>query len=181
MFRTNPSYVFVIASYNNEANVDMNISSVAKQLYKNWRIIYVNDASTDDTSDNLQKVIQKYKISHKITIIENEKNMKQAYSKYIAYQLVQDDEIVCILDGDDWLRSVHVLSILNQYYSQGRYHIVTSRFDIYENNKLNKIECHKYSKDVILNKHYRYANYSFGHLKTGLGIYFKSIPMKCLK
>ena len=73
MFRTNPNYVFVIASYNNEANVDMNISSVAKQLYKNWRIIYINDASTDETSDNLQKVIQKYKISDKITIIENEK------------------------------------------------------------------------------------------------------------
>ena len=99
--------------------------------------------------------------------------MKQAYSKYNAYQLVQDDEVVCILDGDDWLRSVHVLSILNQYYSQGRYHIVTSRFDIYENNKLNETGYRKYSKDVILNKHYRYANYSFGHLKTGLGIYFK--------
>lgn len=73
MFSINPNYVFVIASYNNEANVDMNISTVAKQLYKNWRIIYVNDASTDETSDNLQKVIQKYKISDKITIIENEK------------------------------------------------------------------------------------------------------------
>ena len=181
MFRINPSYVFVIASYNNEANVDMNISSVAKQLYKNWRIIYINDASTDDTSNNLQKVVQKYKISDKITIIENEKNMKQAYSKYIAYQLVQDDEVVCILDGDDWLRSVHVLSILNKYYSQGRYHIVTSKFDIYENNKLNETGHRKYSKDIASNKHYRYANYSFGHLKTGLGIYFKSIPIKCLK
>ena len=61
MNRINPNYVFVIASYNNEANVDMNISSVARQLYKNWRIIYVNDASTDDTADNLQKSCTKIK------------------------------------------------------------------------------------------------------------------------
>ena len=61
MFRVNPSYVFVIASYNNEANVDMNISSVARQLYKNWRIIYINDASTDNTSNNLQKLYKNTK------------------------------------------------------------------------------------------------------------------------
>ena len=177
----NPNYVFIIASYNNEKNVELNISSVALQLYKNWRIIYINDFSTDKTSEILNKMVVKHNIAKKIHIIENKKNMKQAYSKYIGYQLVEDNEIVCILDGDDWLKNDRVLLHLNQYYNQEKYHIVTSNFSIYEDGKIKKNYNRKYNNDVIKYKHFRYSSYSFCHLKSGLGIYFKSIPEKYFK
>ena len=34
--------------------------------------------------------------------------MKQAYSRYIAFKLCDDDEICCLLDGDDWLYDENV-------------------------------------------------------------------------
>lgn len=170
-------YVFVIASYNNESNIYKNITSIVMQKYKNWRIIYINDASTDNTSQKLNELIHKYNISEKVHYIENKTNMKQAFSKYTAYQMVGDNEIVCVLDGDDWLKHDKVLNILNQYYENDKYHIVTSNFDIYENDKLYKnYTKKKYNNYVISQTQFRYVNYSFGHLKTGLGIYFKSIP-----
>jgi glycosyltransferase involved in cell wall biosynthesis len=170
-------YVFVIASYNNETNVYKNISSIVLQKYTNWRIIYINDASTDKTAQKLNELIQQYNISQKVRYIENETNMKQAYSKYKAYQMVGDNEVVCILDGDDWLKHDRVLNVLNQYYENEKYHIVTSNFDIYENNKTYQTgRSIKYFDNVLSEKQCRYANYSFGHLKTGLGVYFKSIP-----
>ena len=101
------------------------------QKYKKWRIIYINDASTDNTSQKLNELIHKYNISEKVHYIENKTNMKQAFSKYTAYQMVGDNEIVCVLDGDDWLKHDKVLNILNQYYENDKYHIVTSNFDIY--------------------------------------------------
>ena len=30
-------------------------------------------------------------------------NMKQAYNRFHAYKLCNDYEIICFLDGDDWL------------------------------------------------------------------------------
>ena len=110
-------------------------------------------------------MVLKYNIAEKIHIIENKKNMKQAYSKYIGYQLVEDNEIVCILDGDDWLKNDRVLLHLNQYYNQEKYHIVTSNFSLYEDGKIKKNYNRKYNNDIIKNKHFRYSSYLFCHLK----------------
>ncbi len=169
-------YVFVIASYNNETNIYKNITSIVMQKYTNWRIIYINDASTDKTSQKLNELIQQYKIYQKVHYIENKTNMKQAFSKFKAYQMVDDNEVVCILDGDDWLKHERVLNILNKYYENDKYHIVTSKFEIYDNNKIYQNCTSKYNEYIINQKQFRYVNYSFQHLKTGLGIYFKSIP-----
>lgn len=44
------SFVFIIASYNNSKWYLNNLNSIKKQTYKKWRIIYVDDCSTDDTN-----------------------------------------------------------------------------------------------------------------------------------
>ena len=43
--------VIVIASYNNERWVEENLKSVFMQDYSNYRVIYIDDASTDGTAD----------------------------------------------------------------------------------------------------------------------------------
>ena len=42
--------------------------------------------------------------------------MKQAYNRYIAYKYCYDDDIICFLDGDDWLFDNNVLSNLHKEY-----------------------------------------------------------------
>ena len=73
-----------------------NISSIVNQTYKKWRIIYVNDASTDNTDMVFKRLIKQYGIENKVKYIVNDRNMKQAYSKYHTYQMTKDNEIVCI-------------------------------------------------------------------------------------
>ena len=85
------------------------IESGLKQTYKNWRIVYVDDCSTDNTYNLVKDYIKNKKIEKKVTLIRNKTNMKQAYSRYIAFKECHDDEICCLLDGDDWL-----LKILNK-------------------------------------------------------------------
>jgi GR25 family glycosyltransferase involved in LPS biosynthesis len=52
----NNNFVFIIPSYNNEKWVDKNIISVITQLYPLWRIIYIDDNSSDSTNKLVKKL-----------------------------------------------------------------------------------------------------------------------------
>lgn len=164
-------FCFVIASYNNEKNIANNLNSIIQQTYKNWRVIYVNDCSTDKTSELFHEIKDKDKFIY----LENETRFGQSYSKYKAYQLVHDLEVVCILDGDDWLSDENVLSTLKDYYTKD-YKIITSNYNIYKKDTItnNRISA-KYTIDELKNIR-SMDKWLFKHLKTGYGFLFKSIP-----
>ena len=42
-------FVIITPSYNNEEWVEPNLASMLNQTYTNWRTIYINDCSTDNT------------------------------------------------------------------------------------------------------------------------------------
>jgi glycosyl transferase family 25 len=105
------------------------------------------------------------------------------YSKYIAYQLVEDFEIICLLDGDDWLSNSNVLDKLESVYSDPNIHIVTSDYETYYNGSILEHTYKKqYSDYVVDNKNIRYdESWCLYHLKTGYGFLFKSIPKSYLQ
>lgn len=180
------SFCFVISSYNNENNIIKNLESVINQTYTKWRCIYTNDNSSDKTEEMFHNITKKYNIQDKFTYIKNEIQMRQAFCKYKSYQLLEDFEIVCLLDGDDWLADNSVLSKLNYYYNFYEVKIITSNYMIYHNGQYSlpyNITDESYYSDI--DKSYslvRYDNnYKFRHLKTGLGILFKSIPEEYFK
>lgn len=180
------SFCFVIASYNNKNNIEKNLESVIKQNYTKWRAIYINDNSSDNTEELFFKIIKKHNVEDRFIYIKNDKQMHQAYCKYNAYQLLNDFEIVCLLDGDDWLYNENVLERLNYYYKLYKVKIITSNFIIYHEGK-NKPgylfkDTNCYSEiDKKYNTIRHIDNYKYRHLKTGLGILFKSIPDTYLK
>ena len=82
-----------------------NIESIVAQNYPFWRIIYTDDCSEDRTIHVLNKIVNLYNISEKITIIKNNERKSQSYNRWSACKLCQGDQICCMLDGDDWLVS----------------------------------------------------------------------------
>jgi len=184
--KENLKFCFIISSYNNSLNIEKNLYSIIDQTYKNWRVIYINDNSTDNTENLYENIIQKnVNISYKFTYIKNKTQQKQMYNKYIAYQQVDDLEIVCLLDGDDWLSNNNVLETLKKYYTNSNNKVFTSDYYVFFKNQLeNKKYANKnfYSETEIKNKLVRYVpKWLFKHLKTGYGILFKSIPDNYLK
>lgn len=108
-------FAFMVLSYNNSAYVDKNISSIISQKYKNYRVIYIDDASTDDTYDKVLAAIKGYE-DH-FSVIRNKKNQGAMANHWFAISQFKEDEIVIILDGDDWLTHPYVLQRLNHYYA----------------------------------------------------------------
>ena len=109
--------VVVITSYNNEKYCRRNLTSVFKQNYSNYRIIYVNDCSSDNTLEKAQSFINNYNQNHRTLLIHNKARLKAMENYYNAIHLCDDDEIIVILDGDDWLAHNDVLKIINYVYS----------------------------------------------------------------
>jgi len=174
------SFCFVIASYNNEKNITKNLTSIIQQTYTNWRAIYINDCSTDKTAELFHTILEENNIHDKFIYIENEQQLHQSYGKYTAYQLVNDLEVVCILDGDDWLADDNVLATLKEYYTKD-YMVITSNYNIHKNGDIVSSRiASKYTSDELKNIR-RMDKWLFKHLKTGYGILFKSISEEYLK
>jgi len=178
-------FCFVIPSYNNSLNVKRNLESVIRQTYTNWHAIYINDCSTDGTHDLFFEIVKQYNVESKFTYIKNDRQMGQMYNKYIAYKLVGDFEIVCILDGDDWLNGNNVLTSLFKVYSDPSISAATSNYMLYSNKILSEVRRdpkYTYSQNHFTNKSWRTTRiWGFDHLKTCYGIYLKSIPEEYLK
>ena len=183
--KENINFCFIISSYNNSKNIEKNLYSVINQTYDKWRVIYINDNSTDNTEELYFSIINNNKnISNKFTYISNNNRYKQMYNKYQGYTLTNDLEIVCLLDGDDWLFDDNVLTVLQKYYATTDNKIITSNYRIYHNDKIIEKTPHNifYSKVEIEKQLIRYIEkWHFKHLKTGYGFLFKSIPEIYLK
>ena len=68
---TQKPLVIVIPSYNNKDWYDRNLGSVFSQKYKHYRIIYINDCSTDNTYDLVCNFVREQGQEHRTTIINN--------------------------------------------------------------------------------------------------------------
>ena len=173
-------FAIVISSFNNENNIKNNLLSVIYQNYSNYTIYYTNDCSTDTTHEMFLKFIKEYNIENKVIYTLNESNHKQAYCKYHNYLRVNNDSVVMILDGDDWLAKNNVLSLFAEEYSNSDNLVVYSGYHVFNNNIIEKtVEGIEYPEDVKnKNKYRRYPPWLFSHLKTGYAWLFKKIPNK---
>jgi glycosyltransferase involved in cell wall biosynthesis len=110
-------FVVVVPSYNNEAYVAKNIYSICSQRYTNFEAVYVDDCSTDGTFSAVWKIVKQCGLEEKFRVMQNSKNEGAMYNHYNVIHMCKDDDIVVILDGDDWFANEDVLSTLNRCYA----------------------------------------------------------------
>ncbi len=94
----NPLVSVVIPCYNHELFVQEAIQSIINQTYKDWEVIVVDNASTDNTSEVMAKYLERGQISY----VVNDKNYERSYSRNRGIQMAKGDYI-SLLDSDDVL------------------------------------------------------------------------------
>ncbi len=115
-----PFFCIVIPSYNNAQWYKKNLDSVFCQNYPHYRIIYVDDCSTDNTGNLVNKYVKQIEPNNNIDIIINTKRKGALANLYYAIHSCDNHEIVVTLDGDDWFAHEHVLERLSQEYKKGK-------------------------------------------------------------
>lgn len=120
----------VIPTYNNEDTIEKAINSVISQTFPYWKIIVVNDCSTDCTLEKVNKYIKEY--PEKISVITNSHNMGVGISRLNGINKC-DTKYITFLDSDDYLKD-DFLSINYQLALEKDYDVVYTSFGIeYDN------------------------------------------------
>jgi glycosyltransferase involved in cell wall biosynthesis len=88
----------LIPSFNPGGYLRYAVKSVFKQSYKNWKLLIVDDASTD----NSLLTINDFLNDPRVRVIKNSVNMGQSKTQNNALQFVETPFIL-MLDSDDWL------------------------------------------------------------------------------
>lgn len=103
----------IIPFYNPGKFLEQCASTAVSQKYDNYEIIFVDDCSTDGSYDRLPKD------DDRVTIIKNDVRKTALENLHNAIMHHCDpDDIVVILDGDDWFPNKKVLQYINEQYKE---------------------------------------------------------------
>lgn len=115
--------LFVTPFWNAAAYVSRCIMSVATQCYDNWRMIVIDDASTDNSLHMVQETVKSCPphVQDKIQVWQMKQQQGAVANQYAALTWAKTncdpETIVCLLDGDDWLVNKNdVLQLVNQHF-----------------------------------------------------------------
>ena len=97
--RKNPKVSLIIAIYNERHFIKTIYSTILKQELKDIEIIFIDDASKDNSVDYIKELMEKDK---RIVLLQNKENKKAFYSRNKGI-LNAKGEYVLIIDPDDYL------------------------------------------------------------------------------
>ena len=176
-------FVVVIASYNNEKFCEKNLQSVFEQEYESFRVVYCDDASTDGTYEKVKKMAFDKGWDKKLTLVRNPKRLGSLENYYKVIQLCKDEEIILMLDGDDWLAHEFVLEKLHAIYADPKIWLTYGGYILYPTYKRGRL-CQKDSKQILAKNQIRQYSHEkdlpFSHLKTFYAWLFKKIKKEDL-
>lgn len=173
------SFVVVTASFNNIQWFEKNLSSVFQQDYEEWRMIYIDDCSTDGTAEAVKHYISAHGMDHKVSVIVNLERSGHLINQYKAIHSCRDDEIIIILDGDDWLAFNGVFSLLNLVYQNPNVWITYGSYKTLKHSA-SKCVCEAIPESIIQQNGIRKYKWVASHLRTFYAELYKKILMKDL-
>lgn len=110
------SFVVVIPSFNNALWYRRNLESVLNQAYPLFRVIYVDDTSTDDTPHLVARYLADSATAHRVIFHRNTSRAGPVANIDRAVRSCDPNEIIVLVDGDDFLAHPQVLTRLNAIY-----------------------------------------------------------------
>ena len=86
----------ILPTYNCEKYIGETINSIISQTFKNWKLLIVDDASQDVTTD----IIKKYLNDKRINLRKIKKNKGAGFCRNLALRY-SDSKYVAFIDSDD--------------------------------------------------------------------------------
>lgn len=158
--------VIIIPLYNVEEWIKKTIRSVKLQRYENYHCFLVDDISTDSSKEVIQNEIQD---NDKFTLIVNTEKKYALKNIYDTIKLSnpKKNDIILLLDGDDWLASKDVFSTINKVYNEQGCWMTYGSYIEYPSKKRGKFS-KQIEKRVIETSSYRSTEWCSSHLRTFL-------------
>lgn len=167
--REQEQFVFVMPVYNMADCLEKAISSVAMQTATNWRMIIIDDCSDDMSVEVAQRAVERLGIEKRVLMRINPERRFALANVVAAVRECDGSEIICRLDGDDWLCDIDALSIINKVYGECKPDVLwtKNRFGVSGHNRSGPIP------ERESPYHYPWVS---SHLRTFRKSLFDSVP-----
>lgn len=142
----------LIANFNNGRFIEEAIASIYEQSYSNWEIVVVDDASTD----NSLEILEKYKSDTRIRIFINKENSGCGFTKRRCAELA-NGQICGFLDPDDQLCPNAIEIMVSNHNSHPECSLISSKY-IYCNHLLKYIYVSAAQRAIPENTDYLHFN-----------------------
>lgn len=115
--------------FNASTTLSQCLASVVAQSYKNWRVILIDDVSSQREVNEEAGIITAWRMmcqpgmrddnsDCQILVNWNSEKRWEVANVLTGLSRCKDDDIVCRLDADDWLTDTDALACLNQVYEK---------------------------------------------------------------
>jgi len=151
-------FKIIIPAYNVEKWISTNLMSILGQEHKDYEVILIDDISTDRTLE----IDERFRI---------EKNSEKCFalkniSRGIRFLQPDDQDVIVLVDGDDWLKDRHVLTKVKNTYAERACLVTYGSYITYPHGK-SAWNVSKYPNSVIENSSYRQdPQWRASHLRT---------------
>lgn len=109
---------FAIPTRNSRKTARQALASMAFQSYPRWHAVVVDDCSTDGTAAFVEDCAKELGVADKVRVIRNTERMWEVANVLQAMSWMDDEEVVCRLDLDDYLCDLNALEILAKAYTE---------------------------------------------------------------
>ena len=113
----------IISSYNHSNYLQKCFNSILKQKFRHYDLFIVDDMSSDDSMCVIKEYCNKYGWKY----ISNIQSMGALYNRVLAINNsdCKDEDIILIIDGDDWLPNENVFTYINNVYDEDKTTLLT--------------------------------------------------------
>lgn len=159
-------FTIVMPFWNASKWVDKSIKSVLLQDYDNFTCIVSDDKSTDNSYNICESLIGS---DERFILNRNDVNLGPLGNAYEAAMIHNTDHnkdnIIVILDGDDFLYNKQALSTLNEHYNNYDCWMTYGSYISLSNKKVGKFS-RPVPQAVIQNNLYRESEWCTSHLRS---------------
>ena len=162
-------FKIIIPTYNAEEFIENALISVLNQDYDDFECIITDDCSSDDTAKLIQDFIsdnaaEDYFIFHQ--------NTERKLALYNLHSMIQDmdaedEDVVVMLDGDDWFSNNEVLSRLDQIYQEDKCWLTYGSYVQYPDGRNSSFHVSEYSDEILKSGDFKKdPQWRASHLRT---------------
>lgn len=178
--------IVVVSTFKNAAEyLERCILSVAAQNYSNYHHYLINDASNDLSTKVIEQTVERLpaNLNDKFTLIENEISVGAVQNQVELIRRLHQDDIIILLDGDDWLANRHdIFDYYNWIYQNGAEFVYGSSWS--------EADCiplvsQPYPKSIKESRNFRQHRFNWGlpytHLRTFKKYLIDRVPDSAFK
>ena len=135
-----PQVNIIMPNYNKSEYIDEAIESVLRQSFTNWKLYIIDDFS----SDNSFQIINRYKDNKKIKIIKLKKNKGPSFCRNLGMRISTND-FIAFIDSDDYWEEFKLEKQVKKFQENNKIDVLYSNYFTNINQKIEKKTKHLFN------------------------------------